>query len=121
FDVRREAVYALCNAIEGSTLNQFQYLIDHGTVKALCNALTTKDVKTIHVALEGIRSILKRGASFGSIEKYKLLIEEASGLDHLENLQTHNNTKIYNLAVNILENYFDIEEEEEVFAAAAAS
>jgi len=35
-----------------------------------------------------------------------MLIEEASGLDHLEALQNHSSQKIYEMSGNIVEKYF---------------
>jgi hypothetical protein len=35
-----------------------------------------------------------------------MLIEEASGLDHLEALQNHSSNKIYEMAFSIVEKYF---------------
>lgn len=35
-----------------------------------------------------------------------MLIEEASGLDHLEALQNHSSQKIYEMSFNIVEKYF---------------
>jgi importin subunit alpha-1 len=47
FEVKREAVWVLRNAIKGGTPKQFEYLINHGVVKALCNTLLVKDIETI--------------------------------------------------------------------------
>lgn len=38
--------------------------------------------------------------------KLCMLIEEASGLDHLEALQNHSSQKIYEMSFNIVEKYF---------------
>ena len=38
------------------------------------------------------------------------LIDEAGGLDQMEQLQSHNNEQIYAKAVSILETYFEVEE-----------
>ena len=43
---------------------------------------------------------------------YAALIDAAEGLDKIEELQNHNNEDIYEKAVSILENFFDVEEGE---------
>jgi importin subunit alpha-1 len=40
------------------------------------------------------------------------IIEEAEGVDRIEDLQEHNNEEIYNKSYSILEEYFELEEEE---------
>ena len=42
----------------------------------------------------------------------KALIEDTDGLDKIEDLQTRENTDIYNLAVNIFENYLADDEDQ---------
>ena len=46
------------------------------------------------------------------VNMYARVIEDADGLDKIEGLQTHENTDIYNLAVNILENYLGDDEDQ---------
>ena len=43
---------------------------------------------------------------------YAWVIEDADDLDKIEGLQTHENTDIYNLPVNILENYLADDEDQ---------
>ena len=44
-----------------------------------------------------------------------LTIEEVGGLDKIDALQTHANHQVYELAVKILERYFDAVDEDEEF------
>ena len=39
-------------------------------------------------------------------------IEDAEGVDKIEELQEHNNEEIYSKSIQILEEYFELEEEE---------
>ena len=40
-------------------------------------------------------------------------VDEAEGLDKLEQLQTHNNEEVYKKAVHILETYFGLDDDED--------
>jgi importin subunit alpha-1 len=44
------------------------------------------------------------------------VVEMCGGVDRIEELQRHENHKIYDMAVKILENYFGADEEEEPMA-----
>ena len=69
------------------------------------------------VSLEGLENILKVGeqekdASNGGVNLYARYIDEAEGLEKIENLQTHDNNEIYEKAVKILETYW-LEEDDD--------
>lgn len=49
---------------------------------------------------------MQKASNDGTQAKICLLIEEASGLDHLEALQNHSSHKIYEMAFSIVEKYF---------------
>jgi hypothetical protein len=45
FDVRREACWAIGNAISGGSNVQIAYLVQQGCIKPLCELLVTADAK----------------------------------------------------------------------------
>lgn len=59
-----------------------------------------------------VGEIEKNLGDLGAGNPYAALIDEAEGLDKIEELQNHNNEEIYEKAVNILETFFDVEEGE---------
>ncbi|CAI5513530.1 unnamed protein product [Closterium sp. Naga37s-1] len=98
FDIKKEAAWAISNATSGGTHDQ---------------------IKIVTVALEGLENILKVGEAekelghTGGINMYAQYIDEAEGLEKIENLQTHQNNDIYEKAVKILETYFGLDEDED--------
>ena len=44
---------------------------------------------------------------------YTAIVDEAEGLDKLEQLQNHHNEDVYKKAMNILETYFGLDEDED--------
>ena len=114
FDVKKEAAWAISNATSGGTNLQIKYLVDIGVIKPLCDLLTVKDAKIINVALEGLENILQIGERYqeekGSNPIVEL-IDEAEGIEKIEELQTHENTEVYEKAMRLLETYFGGEED----------
>jgi importin subunit alpha-1 len=110
----------LSNTTSGGSPEQIRYLVQQGCIKPLCDLLTCSDARIITVALEGLENILKIGEkdakSVGGLNQYSTLIEEAEGLDKIEQLQNHQNNDIYEKAVKILELYFGGEEEDSSIA-----
>lgn len=90
-----------------------------GCIKPFCDLLVCPDPRIVTVSLEGLENILKVGeveknlGNTGEVNLYAQLIDEAEGLEKIENLQSHDNNEIYEKAVKILETYW-LEEEEEV-------
>jgi len=118
FDIKKEAAWAISNATSGGSPEQLRYLVAQGCIKPLCDLLTASDARVITVALEGLENILKVGeqdAKHGNSARnqYADYIEEAEGLDKIEQLQVHQNIDIYEKAVKLLETYFAAEEDDQ--------
>ncbi|XP_072996632.1 importin subunit alpha-1b-like [Typha latifolia] len=118
FDIKKEAAWAISNATSGGTHDQIQYLVSQGCIKPLCDLLVCPDPRIVTVCLEGLENILKVGeaeknkGNTGGVNQYAQMIDEAEGLEKIENLQSHDNTEIYEKAVKILETFW-LEEEDE--------
>ena len=72
------------------------------------------------VCLEGLENILRVGEAeknlgkTDSVNVFAQAVEDAEGLDKIENLQNHDNSEIYERAVKILETFWPEDAEEGV-------
>jgi|Transcript_67679 hypothetical protein len=113
-DVKKEAAWAISNATTGGTKSQIDYLINLNSIPSLLKLLDSTDVRIIKVILEGIENILEIGEQsrlFNCKNAYIAAIEQAGGLEKIENLQQHENDGIYENAIKILERFFGAEDE----------
>ncbi|KAL9161261.1 hypothetical protein ABFS82_07G009200 [Erythranthe guttata] len=120
FDIKKEAAWALSNATSGGSNEQISYLVSQNCIKPLCDLLVCPDPRIVTVCLEGLENVLKVGeaqkASTADVNYFAQLIDEAEGLEKIENLQSHDNSEIYEKAVKILETYW-LEEDDETLPA----
>ncbi|KAI4310932.1 hypothetical protein MLD38_035875 [Melastoma candidum] len=125
FDIKKEAAWAISNATSGGSLEQIKFLVSQGCMKPLCDLLICPDPRIVTVCLEGLENILKVGeaeknlGNSGDVNIYAQMIEDVEGLEKIENLQSHDNTEIYEKAVKILETYW-LEEDDEAPPADAS-
>ncbi|CAK9185986.1 unnamed protein product [Ilex paraguariensis] len=117
FDIKKEAAWAISNATSGGTHEQIKYFVSQSCIKPLCDLLVCPDARIVTVCLEGLENILKVGeaknlARTGDVNLYAQMIDDAEGLEKIENLQSHDNNEIYEKAVKILETYW-LEEDDE--------
>eukprot|EP00047_Mylnosiga_fluctuans_P001759 m.221803 g.221803 ORF g.221803 m.221803 type:complete len:535 (+) comp10655_c0_seq1:2471-4075(+) len=110
FKTRKEAAWAISNATTGGSDSQIMFFVRQGCIKPLCDLLTVMDVKIVEVALDGLQNILRVGQKEadreGGVNECAEYVEQCSGLDKIEFLQSHQNQKIYNKAYSIIETYF---------------
>lgn len=113
FRVKKEAAWALSNLSMGSTQEQLRYCIEQGCIPPLCNMLSVKDARIVGVVLDALTNILKAGAMPDGSNPCVEWIDEAGGVDQIEALQSHENDDIYKKSLEIIESYFQEEEEED--------
>jgi hypothetical protein len=122
WDVKKEATWVLANAIVGGTPDQVGYLVQQGSIQALCSILDVNDsqvVETVLDALEGILKVGKNSPDERTLTYFTTLVEQCDGLTKLELLQDDANENIYHRAVRILSSYFNLEDDADVDVADA--
>jgi hypothetical protein len=80
------------------------------------------DTSLTLVVLEALARILKAGKSRAEItggpNQYCSLLEESGAIAKIEELQEDSNDDVYRKAVGILSDFFDVEEDQDMEAAA---
>ncbi|KAG7393377.1 Importin alpha subunit (Karyopherin alpha subunit) (Serine-rich RNA polymerase I suppressor protein) [Phytophthora pseudosyringae] len=117
FDVRKEAAWAISNATSGGTTEQIKYLVQQGCIPPLVKLLDVQDPRVINVSLDALENILRAGEADMSLSdtenRMARYIDEADGLELIQNLQYHQEEDIYEKSVRIIRDYFDGEDEED--------
>nr|VDD41374.1 unnamed protein product [Brassica oleracea] len=119
FEIKKEAVWAVSNLTSGGNHDQIKFLVDQGCIKPLCDLLTCPDPLAVTVILEALENILKVGeaemnqGNTGGFNIYVQMVDDAEGLEKIENLQSHDNNYIYEKAVKILSSYWTEEDDNE--------
>ena len=110
WEVKKEANWVICNIATGGSDADIQGLVDLGSIDAICGILDNSDSKISLVILDAIDSILKVGERLG--KDYVVFVDECDGLEKIEDLQQHQNTLVYEKAIDVIETHFGICEDE---------
>ncbi|KAI5736003.1 hypothetical protein M8J77_025351 [Diaphorina citri] len=105
--VQKEAAWIITNFTTSATKEQVSMLINHGVMVPFCNLLSSFDVKTIQVVLEGLDNLLEIALQVGELNQMALLVEESGGLEKLEALQHHENETVYQKCYKIISMAFN--------------
>jgi len=111
WEVRKEATWVVSNVATGGGTDHIHSLVTLGAIDALSVALDYSDTKMILVILDSFESILKVGRD--SHRDYVGLLDESDGIEKIENLQHHENERVYERAVEIIEEFFGVTDEVE--------
>jgi len=111
--VRKEALFALANAAYGgpAILDQLQNM---GAVQMLVSQMdVVRDSAALSGILDALRCFLNHGRAtvdrIGGGNPYCTLIEEAGGLEKLENLQNDENEGVYKKVTDLLTDFFELD------------
>jgi importin subunit alpha-2 len=118
-DVVREAVWLICNCLSGSDMDVCVHLVAKleimDTFIYVLERIT--DATILSVALEGLKSMLSRGVALKEIAGKNFFLEkfkEKGGIDQLEKLQYYDNDSVYKATVEIMEAFFQIQQESNI-------
>lgn len=96
-DIRVELTWAWCNAICGrGTLDQVQYLLDHGALESCCNQMLSNNTQLLFELLEALRRVLEHADPLVFLQ-----FEGYGGVEALETLHRHSNDKVCELANDV--------------------
>jgi len=90
----------------GGTIQHLTQLVGAGVLPPFCNLLEAKDWNVIIVVLDGLTNILHAAEKIGQAERVAIMIEEIGGLDKIEALQHHENEKVYQKSMAIIDTFF---------------
>lgn len=111
WDVRKEAAWVVSNVSTGGTSAHVHKLVEHGAIRPLCDLLDVGDVNILIVALDALDAVLKSAGS--AVQSFVDLVDEANGVERVENLQTHESTEVYKRCVKLISTYFGGDDEED--------
>ncbi|KAJ3084702.1 ARM repeat-containing protein [Rhizoclosmatium globosum] len=117
YKTKKEACWAISNATSGglSKPEQIRYLVQQGTIKPLCDLLIINDPRIVQVALDGLENILKVGEMDKPMNNgtnvYAEHIDTAGGVERIYMLQNHDNSDIYRKSYQIIQKYYNDDEE----------
>ena len=93
-------------------------MVNKGLIQAICSVLESRGPRSLVVALEGINFILRAGkeslATPDGKNPFLVVCEETGVIDKIEQLQLAQNQKVYEKAIQILEEYFVLENEDDI-------
>ena len=115
-EVVKEAVWCMANTTSGGTVEQTKYLISEKVLDALTYTIGLYDVKIVGVALEAMENILLLGSEIKKEQSlarnpFADVLQDNGGLDKIEALQNHSNREVYEQAMDLLEKYFETEDD----------
>ncbi|KAL1190959.1 Importin subunit alpha-1 [Cardamine amara subsp. amara] len=110
FGIKKEALWAISNVTSCGSHDQIKYLVEQSCMKPLCDLLVCPDLRIITECLEVLGNILIVGEeekeNTGGVNYYSQLIEDAEGIEKIENLQYHDNYNIYEKAMKIIQTFW---------------
>uniref|UniRef100_F6PKL1 Importin subunit alpha n=2 Tax=Ciona intestinalis TaxID=7719 RepID=F6PKL1_CIOIN len=112
YKTQKEACWAITNYTSGASIEQLVYLANNDVIPALCCLLEVKEPKILQVCLDGITNMLVTAEKVGEIEAMCCALESCGGVDHIEHLQQHANETVYSMALNIIDRFFNCEDDE---------
>lgn len=103
---QKEAAWTVFNTITSGRHKQVLDLIEYRIMKPFLNLLDCKDSGTIKIVLTGLRNIFALAEISGYFENFCLMVDELGGLAMIRELQDHEHEEIKWKANNIVNTYY---------------
>ncbi|CEG37816.1 importin alpha isoform 1 [Plasmopara halstedii] len=108
YGVKREATWAMCNIIVRANVEFIQKVVQMGVLQSFCPLLEEwEDPMVELVILEAIESLLQKDSQEG-----RIAVEESGCLAKIEELSCDQNDDVSSMASQLLDTWFDREEDE---------
>ena len=115
FDLQKEAGWLVSNAAVCGTPEQVRVMVEkQALVQSLASTLRLPDSRLCRMALSAIETVLGIGAQLGDPNPYVVLMQECRIDDTLYELQNHRSSKIFDKASEIVNDFFDTVEGDEL-------
>mmetsp|Transcript_1925 Transcript_1925/g.3614 ORF Transcript_1925/g.3614 Transcript_1925/m.3614 type:complete len:541 (+) Transcript_1925:65-1687(+) len=126
FDIKREAAWVIANMTAAQVPQQIEYLVECDSIKLLLDLISLSDVKMISVALDALQNMLRVGLDQQQEKGLQenpiaTILEQAEGLSKIEKLQEDPNEQVYSKAMKILEGFFPLEDDDDLYADTGSS
>jgi hypothetical protein len=105
WDIRKEAVWAICNILTCGTDRHMECVVSVNGIQALCNVLQNQSDATLLLeVMDAFEKLLDADDKYE--RNYRVMMDQCGGVDHLEELLQHPNDDVYNKVNNIIRLYF---------------
>ncbi|KYM97420.1 Importin subunit alpha-1, partial [Cyphomyrmex costatus] len=105
-NAQKIATWTIIALITQGTIQHLIQLVYAGVLQAFCNLLKSDDNQNIINALIGMAEILHATEKIGQTEKLATMIKKFGGLEKINDLQYHENERIYRESLAIINAYF---------------
>jgi len=113
-EIIKEVLWIFSNATAKASPIQMMRLCECDILGLFCEYLNHDDPQNIEIVLDGIANVLNMGAYLAHQHKtenqFLIELENKGGVKRIEDLQQHPSTLVYNRALKILEDHFEIED-----------
>ena len=115
-DIKKDCIWAVCNLTTAENPIYIKKLLDQGILDIICECIKTEDGKNLVVCLEALRNLLSFGKKYYTNDKninpIVVQIDKMGATDVLEKLQLHPMETIYQHTIEILDEFFETQNEE---------
>lgn len=110
YAIRKEAQFAICEIVKTGDKHHTELVVGADGIESLvegCLKAKHADLRVLRFCLETFKEIFDHGVASGQDGYYLECFQSCGGLDRLVELQDHEDQKVYDLCIEILDSHFD--------------